>query len=109
MKNKTIFFSGMVCYLDDLTLNISDFKDKFENGIFSEEKGNSVEIFQVKFISDYLTINFSDGSSMPRNPKIYDQKTHTLEDNPRSKEQIEPKEYFAVIDFNTSFLWLNNT
>lgn len=109
MNNKNIFFSGMVCYLDDLTLKIDDFKEKFQDDTFSEEKGNSVEIFQVKFINEYLTINFSDGSSMPRNPKVYDQETHSLKDNPRSKEQIEPKEYFALIDFKTSFLWLNNT
>lgn len=109
MKNKTIFFSGMICYLDDFKLDIKDFKKKIDKNTFSEEKGNSVEIFQLEFIENHLAINFSDGSSMPRNPNIYDQKTHTIKENPRSKEQIEPKEYFALIDFRTSFLWLSNT
>jgi hypothetical protein len=109
MKSGNIYFSGMICYLNDLKLSINEFKDTIEDKTISEEKGNSVQIFNLKYIDNFLTINFSDGSSMPRNPKIYDQHTHTLEENPRNKNQIEPKDYFAIIDFNTSFLWLNNT
>lgn len=109
MKNETIYFSGMICYLNDFKLSFSEFQDIIVDTVVSEEKGNSVQIFNVKYIDNFLTINFSDGSSMPRNPKVYDQKTHSLEDNPRNKNQIEPKEYFALIDFKTSFLWLNNT
>lgn len=99
----------MICYLNDLKLSIDEFKHNINDDVISEEKGNSVHIFNLKYVDDFLTINFSDGSSMPRNPKIYDQETHTLEDNPRNKKQIEPKDYFALIDFETSFLWLNNT
>lgn len=99
----------MICYLNDLKLSIDEFKETIEDNLISNEYGNSVQIFNLKYIDNYLTINFSDGSSMPRNPKVYDQNTHALEENPRNKSQIEPKEYFAVIDFKTSFLWLNNT
>lgn len=109
MKNRTIYFSGMICYLNDLKLSIDEFKENIKDGITSEEKGTSVEIFDLKYDDKFLTINFSDGSSMPRNPRIYDQDTHTREDNPRKKNQIEPKEHFAIIDFESSFLWLNNT
>lgn len=109
MKNATIYFSGMICYLNDFKLSIDEFKDKIKDNVVSEEKGNSVQIFNLKYIDNFLAINFSDGSSMPRNPKVYDQETHALEDNPRNKNQIEPREYFALIDFETSFLWLNNT
>jgi len=99
----------MICYLNDLKLSIDEFKNNLHSNVISEEKGNSVQIFNLEYIENFLTINFSDGSSMPRNPKIYDQETHSLEDNPRNKNQIEPKDYFALIDFETSFLWLNNT
>ena len=109
MKNRIIYFSGMICYLNDLKLSIDEFKNNLHSNVISEEKGNSVQIFNLEYIENFLTINFSDGSSMPRNPKIYDQETHSLEDNPRNKNQIEPKDYFALIDFETSFLWLNNT
>ena len=109
MKKENIYFSGMICYLDDLKLSINDFKEIIEQGTISEENGNNVQIFNLEYSDNYLSINFSDGSSMPRNPKVYDQKSHTLKKNPRKKNQIEPKDYFAIIDFNTSFLWLNNT
>jgi hypothetical protein len=109
MKNGTIYFSGMICYLNDFKLSMEEFKDNIDGDVVSKEKGNSVHIFNLKYVDNFLTINFSDGSSMPRNPKVYDQESHTLEDNPRNKNQIEPKDYFALIDFETSFLWLNNT
>jgi len=109
MKNGTIYFSGMICYLNDFKLSIDEFKDNLKDEVVSEENGNSVQIFNLRYIDNFLTINFSDGSSMPRNPKVYDQETHSLEENPRNINQIEPKEYFAIIDFQTSFLWLNNT
>jgi hypothetical protein len=109
MKNQTINFSGMICYVNDFKISIDDFKEVITEKLYSEESGDCVQIFIVEFLENFLTINFADGSSMPRNPVIYDQITHSLEDNPRNKNQIEPKEYFALIDFRTSFIWLNNT
>ncbi len=109
--NKAVHFSGMICYLNDLLLNIDDFKNNILDSSYSEEtfEGKGVKIFNLEYTDNFLKINFSDGSSMPRNPKVYDTTTHDLTDNPRKKNQIEPKEHFAIIDFNTSFLWLNNT
>lgn len=109
MRNQKINFSGMICYLGDLSVTIDDFKERLEARIYTIENGNSVQIFQLAYQDKFLTINFSDGSAMPRNPKVYDNDSHSLKDNPRKKNQIEPKEYFAIIDFETSFLWLNNT
>ena len=99
----------MICYLNDFRISMEEFKEKLEANVFTVEKGNSVNIFQLDYQDNFLKISFSDGSSMPRNPKVYDQNTHSLKNNPRKRDQIEPKEYFALLDFKTSFLWLNNT
>lgn len=109
MKNGTINFSGMICYLNDLRVSIEDFKEKLNGGVSTIEQGNGVQIFNLEYKDDNLLISFSDDSAMPRNPKVYDKGTQTLQNNPRKKDQIEPRDYFALIDFKTSFLWLNNT
>lgn len=109
MKTRNINFSGMICYLDDFKLSIDEFKTIFKAGIDKKEIGNKVQIFKLKYQDTFLRINFSDGSTMPRNPNVYNKSTHAIEDNPRNKDQIEPKEYFAVIDFSSSYLWLSNS
>lgn len=109
MKTSSMTFSGMICYLDDLHLSIEQFKESIEARTYSEDDGKKVRIFQFEYKDDYLKIGFSDGSSMPRNPNVYNFSKQELEENPRDKDQVEPKEYFAIIDFKTSFLWLNNT
>jgi len=111
---KIISFSGMICYLYDVRLSIDEFKNSINEtvinkDIIDDKIENRVQIFRLEYIGNFLKIFFSDGSSMPRSPKVYDKETRELENNPRNKNQIEPKEYFALIDFNTSFLWLSNT
>src|SRR5690606_33093684 len=71
--------------------------------------GNNAYIFNLAYEDNYLKINFSDGSAMPRNPNVYNKDTQEIEPNPREAHQIEPREYFAVFDLNNSFLWLSNT
>lgn len=50
-----------------------------------------------------------DGTTMPRNPKVINLDTSAKEENPRQPNQIEPKDSFFLIDFNTGFLWLSDS
>ncbi len=90
-------------------IDSDNFKEIVQAGNDSEDIGNSVHIFQLEYEKQFLKINFSDGSTMPRNPKVYNKSKKELEPNPRASDQIEPKEYFAIFDLSNSYLWLSNT
>ncbi|WP_367913914.1 hypothetical protein [Leadbetterella sp. DM7] len=75
----------------------------------NEVNGNTVQIFKLEYEGDFLKVSFSDGSAMPRNPVVYNKDTEEFEPNPREKNQIEPRDYFAIFDLNSSYVWLSNT
>lgn len=107
MKKK-ITFSGNFLSINDSKIELDDFKQKFNQLTESEFVGDKVHIYNYQFDTQYLKISFSDGSTFPRNPNVVNTTTNAIEPNPRKRDQIEPKEYFALIDFETGFLWLNN-
>lgn len=109
MRTKPITFSGIVCFIDDTRLKKEDFTKTIQEGIFHEVSGNIVQIFQLLYDGDFLKVGFSDGSAMPRNPQVYNKEKQEFEPNPRGENQIEPKDYFAVFDLNSSYVWLSNT
>lgn len=109
MEQKSISFSGIAFYIDDSSINISEFKSIVKENNFTDEVGNRVHIFNLEYYNDFLKVTFSDGSSKPRNPNVYNQDTKELEPNPREEHQIEPSEYFAVIDLKSSYIWISNS
>ncbi|WP_410879491.1 hypothetical protein [Myroides sp. DW712] len=109
MAKKVLTFSGIVCFINDSRISLEEFKTVVHEGTFDEVNGNSVQIFKLDYDNDYLKVCFSDGSAMPRNPNVYNKTKQELEPNPRESDQIEPKDYFAIFDLKTSYLWLSNT
>lgn len=109
MTKKTLTFSGIVCFIGDIKIDFNNFKEVILSGIYDEVDGNRVHIFQMDYEKQYLKINFSDGSAMPRNPNVFNKSKQEFEPNPRDSDQIEPREYFAVFDLSSSYLWLSNT
>ncbi len=49
------------------------------------------------------------GNPLPRPDKVYNVNTHETEDNPRTVDQYELKQEFAVFDFRNSILWISYT
>lgn len=86
-----------------------EFKEIFTLPEESENLGNIVHTYSFEFYDNFLKINFSDGSTFPRNPNVINIETNQVEPNPRQSNQIEPKEYFAIIDFETCFLWISSS
>jgi len=72
-------------------------------------QGDRVHSYKFEFADNYLKISLSDGSAKPRNPNVFNVKTREQEPNPRQLDQAEPKEFFALLDFSNSYLWLSNT
>lgn len=109
MAKKNLIFSGFFCFIDDLPIDSTYFKEIVKEGTHAEVDGDRVIHFEVKYEDDFLKISFSDGSAMPRNPNVFNKSKKEFEPNPRDSDQIEPKEYFAVLDLSKSYLWLSNT
>src|SRR5690554_5700408 len=107
MEQKTLYFSGVAFYVNDSFINSSEFKNIMNEGIFTNETENRVHIFNLSYSDEFLKIKFSDGSAKPRNPNVYNQDTKELEPNPREGNQIEPTEYFAVVDLKSSYIWIS--
>lgn len=106
---KQITFSGNFLSKDDEQLYQEEFTSLFQGQETEVIGGSIVHSYSFETISNYLKISFSDGSTFPRNPQVVNTETNKLEPNPRQPNQIEPKDYFAIIDFSTSFLWVSNS
>lgn len=109
MNRRPIVFSGFFLYINDKKINIDLFKEVLRSGNYTSTEVNRVEIYNIDYEGSYLKINFGDGTLGPRNPKVFNFSLQEEEPNPRLKEQVEPKETFAVLDFNTSFMWISNS
>jgi len=108
MNQKEIIFSGVVCYVNDERADMQLFQNSLKQSdvIF---QGDRVQSYNFYFQNNYLKISFSDGSAKPRNPNVFNVKTYEQEPNPRQADQAEPKDFFCILDFSNSYLWLSNT
>src|SRR5699024_11781593 len=98
MEQKTLYFSGVAFYVNDSFINGSEFKNIMNEGIFTNETENRVQIFNLSYSDEFLKIKFSDGSSKPRNANVYNQDTKELQPNQREGNQVEPIDSSAVVD-----------
>jgi len=108
-KNKEIVFAGNLMTIDNQPLIISDFKERFEEKTHKRIYDSKVNLYNLSFTDQYLKVTFGSGSAMPRNPNVFNIETQETTPNPRQSNQVEPKEYFGIIDFRNSYLWLSNT
>lgn len=108
-NKKTLIFSGVFLYLNDEKLSIDNFREHLPKGSYTNNDENKVQIFSIDYEENYLKMNFGEGTVGPRNPSVYNFDTHEEEPNPRQKNQVEPRQTFAIIDFNKSFLWISNS
>jgi hypothetical protein len=116
IKTDDIAFSGNTLVLNDKKLDIQTLKKSVSIGshkVFEEKKqADDEETLKCILTLDYcaerfLTIKCEYGSPKPRNPEVVNVFTHDRIPNPRSSEEVEPKEIFALIDFKTSYLWIS--
>ncbi|WP_146171787.1 hypothetical protein [Flavobacterium magnum] len=108
-QKKQLIFSGVFLYMNDEKLLPDIFKEKIPPGQCTNDTDTKVQTFNIVYDDRYLKLSFGDGMLGPRNPKVFNLETHEEEENPRQKHQIEPRQTFAIIDFNTSFLWISNS
>lgn len=109
LNKKPLIFSGVFLYLNDQKLSLPSFQKHLPSGSYSNNDDNKVQIYKIEYEDNFLKINFAEGSVGPRNPSVFNFTLEEEEPNPRQKDQVEPRQTFAVIDFNTSFLWISNS
>lgn len=109
MEKKNLIFTGVFIYKNDEKLQLQDFIENLKQKEYSYSYEKRIEKYLLEFKDNYLKIIFGDGQTGPRVPYVFNVETKEEETNPRQKNQIEPKESFALIDFSTSFLWISNS
>lgn len=108
-NKKPLIFSGVFLYLNNEKLFIDSFQEHLPAGSYTNNDDSKVQIFNIEYQDNYLKMNFGEGTVGPRNPNVFNFNTQEEEPNPRQKNQVEPRQTFAVIDFQTSFLWISNS
>lgn len=108
-NTKDVAFSGNFLSINDKTIDINAFKNVIPENTYSITESTRVHIYNFHYQENYLKVTFGDGSAMPRNPNVVDITTNETIPNPRQANQVEPRETFGVIDFNTGYLWLSNS
>lgn len=109
ISKKPLVFSGVFLYLNDEKLSIENFHKHLPPGSYTNNDDSKVQIFNIEYEENYLKMNFGEGTVGPRSPNVFNFDTQEEEPNPRSKNQVEPRQTFAVIDFRTSFVWISNS
>lgn len=109
ISKKPLVFSGVFLYLDDDMLSIDDFYKNLPSGSYTNDKESKVQIFNIEYEENFLKMNFGEGAVGPRSSIVYNFDTQVEEPNPRQKNQVEPRQTFALIDFRTSFVWISNS
>lgn len=111
MKKQSITFSGFQLFFNESLIEKKDISKYINEETDSKAEGSKIYIFNYMYRDEFLTISFSDGSSIPRPDYIYENEHDKIEkkENPRKNNQIEPKNHFCLIDFKNAFLWLSNS
>jgi len=108
MANKSLTFSGIFISIADKQIELKSFKDKLTQTSYSKTFQGTFYTFNLNFVDDFLKIYFTHGRPTPLPEEVINIDTLAPEENPRQKNQYEPKQNFALIDFRTGILWLNN-
>ena len=85
-------------------------KDQLNETQYQINYGRIIHIVSLKVIDErFIEIRMLNGSPYPRPATVINAKTYKEEDNPRSRNQFEPSNCFALIDFTTNIIWLSHT
>lgn len=106
---KDITFSGSFLSINDCKVDKDEFNTLLPEGSYTSNEPYKVNVFKVNYEEHYLKLTSGDGNAKPRNPIVVDIDTQKEEPNPRQPNQVEPKETFGLLDFNTGLLWLSNS
>lgn len=111
MKEKEIKFYGHILYHNDKFIDFSEFKKNISEDCHNDNDVKAPDYtsrYECSYCDNYLKIIISHGSAKPRQPEVFNLKKDKMEKNPRTSDQAELKTLFALIDFDNSFLWINN-
>ena len=107
-KNKLISFSGFIVILEGESIKKSQFQELIPLNTYIKKEGDKRYFFDVSYVDNYMKIVLNHGRPFPYKETVYNIETEKEEKNPRNNSQIESKTEFCLLDFNTSYLWVNN-
>lgn len=106
---KELKFTGYFMTVLHEHISIATFKSNILEQEYHYKVDEVYYTFTPKFTDKYLFIHLTHGSPFPLPDKVINTDTLQPETNPRSGNQYEPKDDFAVVDFTTGYLWISNT
>lgn len=110
MDFKDISFTSFFILIDDEPINKHFFYKAFPlNETFRKTVGSTNYSIDISEESEFAKLYIEFGNPLPRPDKVITVDTHELQENPRALNQYEPKQEFAIIDFEKSILWISYT
>lgn len=109
MKKKNISFTGFIIVLKGQFVNKFDFEELIPAKNYVKKEGDKRSFFEVNYKDSFMTITLNHGRPFPYKENVYNIDTEVEEKNPKSKNQIESKIEFCLIDFKKSYIWLSNS
>lgn len=105
---KDLKFTGYFMTINKKALNIDEFKGVLPEQEHKYTYAEQYYTFTPLYVDHYLFLPISHGSPYPLPDNVRNIKTFETEKNPRSEEQYEERQDYAIIDFNTGYLWISN-
>ncbi len=106
--NKDLKFTGFFVIINDSHISIDKFREKFPEQTHHYRHSGSIYILNPHYEDNLLYIPINGGSVYPLPQEVIHAETFEKSPNPRSKDFVEPKQDFAIIDFSTGYLWISN-
>ncbi len=109
MSKIPVIFTGIFIQILDGPVNLDYLKDRLTSPTYNDPIDKGGVNYNLSFIDNFLKIDYNYGRSLPRPDNVINVVTQQPEANPRNEDQYEPKQHFALLDCQTSLLWMSNS
>lgn len=106
---KELKFTGYFMTVNNAQARIETFRNALTEPQYYFPYESIHFTFYPQFVEHFLYIPMTHGSPYPLPENVININTNLPETNPRRADQYEPKQDFAVVDFNTGYVWVSST
>lgn len=109
MPYKDLAFTSYLVLVDEQPLTEELFFKHFKDDKITKTKNDTDYNLEINKTENFATVYIQFGNPLPRPDNVINTETHQPKENPRQPNEYEPKQEFALFDFNNSSLWISNT
>jgi len=109
MQYKELVFTSYLVIVDEQPLTEDVFFKYFQDGNkLTRIVNETTYTLDINKEENFTKVYLQYGHPLPRPDNVINTDTLQSKDNPRQANEIEPKQEFALFNFNNSSLWLSN-